>query len=258
LFGGGGRSLFETCQGLLEQAACNSWETAAVQVALALYPGVSADECEAFTCVFDRLDGAELFGVGARLGTVEGPGGGQAVGATFGEVQYPDIVLVPGGIGCARAANDPVLLEWLRTSATRCDWMAASSTGTVVVAAAGLLGNNDAATHWLAGDLLADYGSQPSAERIVEIGNVITCEGRITAMHVALLVTLRVAGADAVALVRERLANEAAPSRNVSRWRRRRNRRGGGGHSAGPARPRNRELDAPDVIEFGPLTTHPR
>jgi len=57
--------------------------------------------------------------------------------------------------------------------------------------------------------LLAEHGSQPSAERIVEIGNVITCEGRITAMHVALLVTLRVAGADAVALVRQRLATVA-------------------------------------------------
>ncbi len=229
-----------------------------MQVALALYPGVSADECEAFTCVFARLDGAELVGVGALLGTVEGPGGGQRVDATFDEVPYPDIVLVPGGIGCARAAADTVLLDWLRTVATRCDWMAASSTGTVVVAAAGLLGNHDAATHWLAGDLLADYGSQPSAERIVEIGNVITCEGRITAMHVALLVTLRVAGADAVALVRERLATEAAPSRNVSTWRHWRNRRGRGNRSPGPSRPRNRELDAPDVIEFGPLTTHPR
>jgi len=89
--------------------------------------------------------------------------------------------------------------------------LAASSTGTVAVAAAGLLGNHDAATHWLAGDFLADYGSQPSAERIVEIGNVITCEGRITAMHVALLLTLRVAGGDAgrtgtiaVSVVRDR------------------------------------------------------
>ena len=94
--------------------------------------------------------------------------------------------------------------------------MAASSTGTVVVAAAGLLSEHDAATHWLAGDLLAEHGSQPSDERIVEIGNVITCEGRITAMHVALLVTLRVAGPDAVALVRDRLAAGAVPHRDVS------------------------------------------
>jgi len=235
-----------------------SWEAAHVQIAVALYPGVSADECEAFTCVFDQLDGADLVGVGTCLGTVEGPGGGHLVAATFADVQHPDIVLVPGGIGCARAADDPLLLDWLRTVAPRCTWLAASSTGTVVVAAAGLLGNHDAATHWLAGDFLAEHGSQPSTERIVEIGNVITCEGRITAMHVALLVTLRVAGADAVALVRQRLATAAVPSPPASGWRRWRNRSDRGRGSSGPERPRNHELDAPDVIEFGPLVTRPR
>ncbi len=168
------------------------WETSSMQVALALYPGVSADECEAFTCVFDLLDGAQLVGVGARVGAVEGPGGGHRIDATFADVQDPDVVLVPGGIGCARAARDEPLLDWLRTVASRSTWMAASSTGTVIVAAAGLLNDRDAATHWLAGDLLAEHGSQPSEERVVEVGNVITCEGRITAMHVALLVTLRV------------------------------------------------------------------
>ena len=229
-----------------------------MQIAVALYPGVSADECEAFTCVFDQLDGADLVGVGACVGAVEGPGGGHRVDATFADVQHPDIVLVPGGIGCARAATDPGLLDWLRTVAPRCTWMAASSTGTVVVAAAGLLGNRDAATHWLAGDFLAEHGSQPSTERIVEIGNVITCEGRITAMHVALLVTLRVAGAEAVALVRQRLATAAVPSPPASRWRRWGNRRRGSRTGAGPPRPRNQELDAPDVIEFRPLMTHPR
>ncbi len=227
-----------------------------MQVALVLYPGVSADECEAFTCVFDRLDGADLVGVGARLGRIDGPGGGHRVEATFADVGDPDIVLVPGGIGCARAASDETLLDWLRTVSTRCTWMAASSTGTVVVAAAGLLADHDAATHWLAGDLLAEHGSQPSAESVVEIGNIITCEGRITAMHVALLVTLRVAGQEAVALVRERLVTGVVPDRDISRWRRwwdqrRRDDR----CTAGPRRPRNRELDAPDVIEFRPLTT---
>ena len=223
-------------------------------VAVALYPGVSADECEAFTCVFDLLDGAELVGVGAALGVVEGPGGGLRADATFPEILNPDIVLVPGGIGCARAAANEPLLDWLRTVAPRCTWMAASSTGTVIVAAAGLLSDRDAATHWLAGDLLAEHGSQPSAERVVEIGNVITCEGRITAMHVALLVTLRVAGPVGLAQVRERLAAASAPPRPESRWKRWRDRN----RPSGPNRPRNPELDAPDVIEFDSLVIHPR
>ena len=131
--------------------------------------------------------------------------------------------------------------------------MAASSTGTVVVAAAGLLGDREAATHWLASSLLESYGSAMSRERIVEVGNIITCEGRITAMHVALLVTLRMAGPDAVNQVRAALAaRDAPPATDGPRWRRWLDRRPR--HPSGPGRPRNHELDAPDVIEFDPLT----
>ncbi len=224
-----------------------------VQVALALSPGVSADECEAFTLVFEQLADTELIGVGARLGHVDGPAGGHNIDALFDEVQHPDIVLVPGGLGCARTARDERFLAWLHAVAPRCHWMAASSTGTVVVAAAGLLGEREAATHWLASAMLESYGSTASSERIVEVGNIITCEGQITAMHVALLVTLRTAGPEAVAQVRAGLARRHAPPQNGRtpwrRWRTERN-----GRRSGPAKPRNPELTAPDVIEFEPLT----
>ena len=201
----------------------HSWKNGGVQVALALSPGVSADECEAFTLVFEQLADTELIGVGERLGHVEGQGGGHHIDALFEEVQHPDIVLVPGGLGCARTARDEPLLAWFRAVAPRCEWLAASSTGTVVVAAAGLLDEREAATHWLASGILESYGSVASSERIVEVGNIITCEGQITAMHVALLVTLRTAGPDAVAQVRAGLARRQEPPRNGrtpwQRWR---------------------------------------
>lgn len=224
-----------------------------MQVALALSPGVSADECEAFTLVFEQLADTELIGVGARLGHVDGQGGGHHIDAVFDEVQQPDIVLVPGGLGCAQTARDEPFLAWLRAVASQCQWLAASSTGTVVVAAAGLLGEHEAATHWLAAPLLESYGSTASSERIVEVGNIITCEGQITAMHVALLVTLRTAGPEAVAQVRAGLAERPVPpSSGRTPWQRWWTERDG--HRRGPAKPRNPELTAPDVIEFDPLT----
>jgi transcriptional regulator GlxA family with amidase domain len=226
-----------------------------VQVALALYPGVSANECEAFTLVFERMRGSEIVGVGERAGPVTGPGGSQRVDRRFADVASPDVVLVPGGLGCARAAEDAELRAWLCAVAPRCRWMAASSTGTVVVAAAGLLADREAATHWLAGDLLATYGSAASTERIVEVGNVITCEGEITAMHVALLVALRLSGQTEVARIRSELERVGRddPGAPTRRWWARRSRR-----HRGPGRPRNPELVAPDAIEFEPLRIHRR
>jgi transcriptional regulator GlxA family with amidase domain len=222
-----------------------------VQVALVLFPGVSADECEAFTMVFEQLTGIELLRVGHAVGPVAGPGGGQFVDTPFGEVAQPDIVVVPGGLGCARTAEDPELLAWLRTVVVHCDWMVASSTGSVVLAAAGLLGDREAATHWLAAPLLESYGSAASPDRVVEDGNIITCEGQITAMHVALLVTLRVAGPVAVSDVRTALMQSSASNPDSStRWQRWRTSR----VRAAPGRPRNPELIAPHVIEFDPIT----
>lgn len=227
---------------------------------MALFPGVSADECEAFTMVFERLarDGiadVELVGVGAHVGPVMGQGGGHHVDACFADVSAPDVVLVPGGLGVERTARDTELLDWLRAVAPVCEWMAASSTGTVVVAAAGLLGDRDAATHWLASPLLETYGSHASQERIVEIGRIITCEGRITAMHVALLVTLRVFGPDAVRRVRASLAADplgsASRTPSTGRWRRWVELVGRRRHPA--PRRHNPELQAPEIIELEPL-----
>lgn len=228
-----------------------------MQVALALAPGVSADECEAFTLVFDKLVDVELVGVGSVLGPVEGQGGGHYIDKLFDDVLSPDVVVVPGGLGCERAANDVRLLEWLQAVQPSCQWMAASSTGTVVVAAAGLLGDHEAATHWLATPLLESYGSSASQERIVEVGRIITCEGKITAMHVALLVTLRVFGPTAVLDVRKALANPEGPVEPTSRGRFASLVRRGSSTRKGPARPRNRELDAPDVIELEPIRISP-
>ena len=223
-----------------------------MQVALALYPGVSAYECEAFTLVFDQLAEAQLVGVGSRIGRVDGPGGGNHIDARFEQITHPDVVLVPGGLGCSRAAGDIELLDWIRLVAPRCDWLAASSTGTVIVAAAGLLREHEAATHWLASDLLESYGSKASRKRIVQVDNVITCEGAITAMHVALLVTLRLAGPDAVARARAGIELEQRPPQQRTEWWRRRR-----SQPAVLATPRNPELVAPDVIELEPFTVHP-
>lgn len=231
-----------------------------MQVALTLFPGVSADECEAFTLVFGQLPEFELISVGADVGAVAGQGGGGRVEATFADVTDPAIVLVPGGLGCARTAEDGPLRDWLRAVAPRCDWMVASSTGTVVVAAAGLLDHHEAATHWLASPLLESYGSNASADRIVQVGRIITCEGRVTAMHVALLVTQRVLGPAAVRRVRESLEHpeqsEPPVAHRFARWVAR---RGAARRRAGPRRPRNPELVAPEVIEFDPpITTRHR
>jgi transcriptional regulator GlxA family with amidase domain len=180
-------------------------EHALVEIALVVYTGVLAEECSAFRSVLERIAGARVVNVASRHGSVHGPGGSHTVEATFDDIPQPDVVLVPGGLGCGRLAEDPELRTWLQRVAPRCRWMVASSTGSVALAAAGLLQGTPAATHWLAADLLRDYGVVHSSRRL-EIGtNRITCEGRVTAVAAAYAVVEGCAGHHAAADIRRQL-----------------------------------------------------
>ena len=189
-----------------------------MQIALVVYDGVLSDECASFRSVLERIPDATLVTVGAQHGHVAGPGGLQTVDASFDEVVQPDVVVVPGGLGCERRAADERLQQWLRHVAPSAMWIVASSTGSVVLAAAGLLGGQPAATHWLAVGLLERYGVEHSDQRLLVNGNVVTCEGRVTALEAAFTVAEQCAGADVVARIRHQLLEHDVPDVCPRRW----------------------------------------
>ena len=192
-----------------------------MRIALVVYEGVLDDECEAFRSVLGLLRGAEVVAVGADHGGYGGPGGIQPVDVTFAELERADVVVVPGGLGCERAADDPRLREFLHRMERVARFVAASSTGTVVLASAGLLHGAPAATHWLANDLLRRYGSEADDRRLVISGNVITCEGRISAVDAAFALVERIEGSAAVERTRATLLERGQPLlREPSLWER--------------------------------------
>jgi len=67
-------------------------------------------------------------------------------------------------------------------------------TGSLVLAAAGLLEGVDATTHWLAMDLLGSLGAVPVSERVVERGRVITAAGVSSGIDMALRLAELLAG----------------------------------------------------------------
>ena len=59
-----------------------------------------------------------------------------------------DTLLVAGGEGAEAAAENPVLVDWVRQRATRARRVASVCTGAFLLASAGLLDGRRAATHW--------------------------------------------------------------------------------------------------------------
>jgi transcriptional regulator GlxA family with amidase domain len=60
-----------------------------------------------------------------------------------------DTLLVAGGEGAEAAAENPLLVEWVRERATRARRVASVCTGAFLLAAAGVLDGRRAATHWM-------------------------------------------------------------------------------------------------------------
>jgi len=114
--------------------------------------------------------------------------------ALLDDAPEPDVVVVPGGFGTRALMRDDAMLAWLRRIHASSRWTTSVCTGSLLLAAAGILEGLEATTHWLSLELLARYGAVPVSRRVVEQGNVITAAGVSSGIDMALLLAARIAG----------------------------------------------------------------
>lgn len=118
--------------------------------------------------------------------------------AALTDVPHADVVVVPGGPGQHARMTDEALLGWLRAVDAGSAWTTSVCTGSLLLAAAGLLKGRRATTHWLAMDQLAGLGTVPAAGRVVTDGKYMTAAGVSAGLDMALALAGMLAG-DAVA-----------------------------------------------------------
>jgi putative intracellular protease/amidase len=141
-----------------------------MQIAIVLYPGFTALDFIGPYEVLRNLPDADVRFVWHEPGPVTADSGTLVVGAThsFDETPSPDVVLVPGGMTTFEHARDEKLLAWVRQVHASATWTASVCSGSVILAAAGLLEGKRATSHWMAVPTLKAFGVTPvSDERIV-------------------------------------------------------------------------------------------
>jgi transcriptional regulator GlxA family with amidase domain len=114
--------------------------------------------------------------------------------ACIADVPGPDVVLVPGGPGRMALMDGGPVHEWLRQAHMTSTWTASVCTGSLILAAAGLLEGRRATTHWAAMDELGSLGAVPVAERVVFDGKLVTAAGVSAGIDMALALVARIAG----------------------------------------------------------------
>jgi transcriptional regulator GlxA family with amidase domain len=170
-----------------------------MNIAIVLYDRFTALDAIGPYEVLSRLPGASVSFVAAHSGPVSTDNGMLTILAeqSLEEAHRPDIVLVPGGPGeVVQRAGSPVL-EWLRVADETSEWTTSVCTGSLILAAAGLLDGRRATSHWLALEELrrlgARVGGGPS-ERVVFDGKLVTAAGVSAGIDMALTLAARIAG----------------------------------------------------------------
>jgi putative intracellular protease/amidase len=173
-----------------------------MQVAYLLYDRFTALDVTGPHDVLNSVPGNESIFVAEEAGPVRNESDTLSLvaDASIYEVRAPDIVVVPGGFGTraliegaaqAKPSSDPFnrgepLLDWLRSVHETTTWTTSVCTGSLLLAAAGLLDGVPATTHWLARDLLAELGANPVPDRVVVEGKIVTAAGVSSGIDMAL------------------------------------------------------------------------
>jgi putative intracellular protease/amidase len=164
-----------------------------MDIAIPLFEGVTALDAIGPYDVLSRLPDARVTFVGHAAGLVRTDNGmlGLAVDAPFEALPEPDVVVFPGGIGTRALIGDERVLGWVRHAHEHTRYTTSVCTGSLVLAAAGVLRDTEAATYWMVRDLLARLGARPVVERVVERGKVITAAGVSSGIDMALTLAAR-------------------------------------------------------------------
>lgn len=166
-----------------------------MQIAIALFAGVTALDAVGPYEVLTRLPGAEVVFAAAEPGPQRCDSGALSLVAelAFADVRTPEIVVVPGGPGTRDGAADPVV-EWIRAVHPSTRWTTSVCTGSLLLGAAGVLVGLPATSHWLHLERLRDHGAEPTGQRVVEAGKVITAAGVSSGIDMALRLAALEAG----------------------------------------------------------------
>jgi transcriptional regulator GlxA family with amidase domain len=167
-----------------------------MDIAILLYDRLTALDAIGPYEVLSRLPGANARFVAVEPGPVKTDNGMLTLMAegTLGEASAPDIVLVPGGPGEVAARAGGPALDWLRAVHETSTWTTSVCTGSLILAAAGLLDGKRATSHWLALEQLRELGAEPVSERVVFDGKLVTAAGVSAGIDMALALAATIAG----------------------------------------------------------------
>lgn len=161
-----------------------------MQIAIPIFPGLTALDAIGPYEVLQRIPGFDVVFIGHALGEVRTENSmlGLTVDATFADVTHPDVIVYPGGIGTRALLQDVRALDWLRAAHSTSTFTTSVCAGSLMLAAAGLLDGLTATSHYSVLSVLDSLGAISTPQRVVEHlpERIITAAGVSSGIDMAL------------------------------------------------------------------------
>ncbi len=169
-----------------------------MKIAILLYENMTALDAIGPYEVLSRLPEARVLFTGETKGLVRTDTRflGLSADHALGDVPEADLLLIPGGPGDQAVRKNEAILDWVRGIHEGSQFTTSVCTGSLILGAAGVLKGLRATTHWTQLETLREYGAEPTRERTVEQGKVITAAGVSAGIDMGLQLIKKIVGND--------------------------------------------------------------
>jgi len=162
---------------------------------MVLFPNLTQLDLTAPYEVFSRIPNAKIYLLSPTFDPVRSERGLTIIPDTiFDHVSSLDILFIPGGQGVNQVMEDAQFLSFVTEQGQKAKYITSVCTGSLLLAAAGLLQGYRATTHWLSIELLGMLGVETVAERVVIDRNRITGSGITAGIDFGLVIASELCG----------------------------------------------------------------
>jgi cyclohexyl-isocyanide hydratase len=147
-------------------------------VGFLLWPGLTQLDMTGPAQVLSRIPGARMHYAWTRIEPIPSDCGLPLMPTvTLADCPQLDLLCVPGGAPVAPIMRDEGVLQWLRDQAAGAEFVTSVCTGSLILAAAGLLRGYRAGCYWASGHQLPLFGAEFVEQRVVFDRNRVTAGG---------------------------------------------------------------------------------
>lgn len=160
-----------------------------MKITYLMYDGITALDVVGSYEFLCRLPQAKIQFVGVYKGVIKTDTHALKLNSDFilDEIKETDVLIIPGAtISFLEVIQNKNILQWIRKIHETTKYTVSISSGSVILAAAGLLEHKNASSHWYSKRFLESYDVKISNKRYVQDGKIITSSGVTAGIDLAL------------------------------------------------------------------------